>query len=44
MDIYDIQSYFKNQTEETMQKHIPIKLIGNKTRLPWVNYQLKSAY
>jgi len=28
--------------QETIQKHIPTKLIGNKSRLPWVNYQLKN--
>ena len=42
MDLDDIWNYFKNQTEETIQKHIPTKLIGNKSRLPWVNYQLKN--
>lgn len=41
MDIDDIWNYFKNQTEKTIQKHIPTKLIRNKSRLPGVDYQLK---
>jgi hypothetical protein len=38
MDIDDIWNYFKNQTEKTIQKHIPTKLIRNKSRLPGVEF------
>ena len=41
MSLDELWNIFKTYVQETIHKHIPTKSIGNKSRLPWVNNQLK---
>ena len=41
MSLDELWNTFKDQTLETIHKHIPMKLTGNKTNLPWINNQIK---
>jgi hypothetical protein len=41
MSLDELWNIFKTNVQETIHKHIPTKSIGNKSRLPWVNNQLK---
>lgn len=41
MSLDELWNTFKDQTIETIQKHIPTKKTGNKTKLPWINNQTK---
>ena len=41
MSLDELWNIFKTNVQETIHKHIPTKTIGNKSRLPWVNNQLK---
>jgi hypothetical protein len=41
MSLDELWNIFKTNVQETIHKYIPTKSIGNKSRLPWVNNQLK---
>ena len=41
MILDELWNIFKTNVHETIHKYIPTKSIGNKSRLPWVNNQLK---
>lgn len=41
MTIDELWSKFKNDTLETIDKHIPKKTLGKKSKLPWLNRDLK---
>ncbi|XP_071171114.1 uncharacterized protein [Mytilus edulis] len=41
MTIDDLWTTFKTKTTETINKNIPTKVIGKKSKLPWVNRDLK---
>ena len=41
MSLDELWNIFKTNVQETIHKHIPTKSIGNKSRLPWENNQLK---
>ena len=43
MSLDELWNIFKTNVQETIHKHIPTKTIGNKSRLPWVNNQLKKV-
>ncbi|CAC5423966.1 unnamed protein product [Mytilus coruscus] len=44
LDIDNMWNFFKTKTTESIQKHIPTKLIGNKTHLPRIDSKLKKTY
>ena len=41
MSLDELWTTFKNQALESIQKHIPTKLISNKSKLPWINHKIK---
>jgi hypothetical protein len=41
MSLDELWNIFKTNVQETIHKYIPTNSIGNKSRLPWVNNQLK---
>ena len=41
MSLDNLWDTFKQHVQDTVKKNIPTKTIGNKSKLPWVNHQLK---